>query len=187
MHVRNTLFHHVCVFTDRFLVCAPELPCYWFYVISLPWTKRHIIHINKKGMMFKSNKLRSTTFCLCFDKVNLPWFILEENGSLFWQISRWMPFTQNLAYFSFCTLTLPMQYGFFCDHSAQLCSFLYRLFPILLLVNPFLFFAFPVLSNFILSHHIIGAEVLQCRPFLWNLKKKQWWNGQWVWESLSNE
>lgn len=80
MHVRNTLFHHVCVFTDRFLVCAPKLPYYWFYVISPPWTKRHIIHINKKGMMFKSNKLRSS---LCFDKVNLPWFILEENGSLF--------------------------------------------------------------------------------------------------------
>lgn len=101
LHVRNTLFHHVCVCTDTFLFCAPELPYYWFYVISLPWAKRHIIHINKKGMIFKSNKLRSTTFCLCFDKVNLPWFILEENGSLFWQISRSMPFTQNLAYFFF--------------------------------------------------------------------------------------
>lgn len=72
MHVQNTLFHHFCVYTDSFLVFAPELPYYWLDVISLPWAKRHIIHINKKEMMFKSNKLRSTMFCLCSDKVNLP-------------------------------------------------------------------------------------------------------------------
>lgn len=87
-----------------------------------------------------------------------------------------MPFTQNLAYFSFCTLTLPMQYVFFLSSfctalliSVQVVSHIAACQPFF-----FFFFAFPVVSNFILSHHIIGAEALRCRPFLWNLKKKQW-------------
>lgn len=71
MYVQNTLFHHFCVCTDNFLFCAPELPYYWLDVISLPWAKRHITRINKKGMMFKSNKLRNTIFCLCSGKENL--------------------------------------------------------------------------------------------------------------------
>jgi len=57
MRVQNKLFHHFCVCMESSLACAPELPYNWVGVISLPWAKRQIIHSNKKGMMFKSNKL----------------------------------------------------------------------------------------------------------------------------------
>lgn len=69
VYVQNILFHHFCECPDSFLVCAPELLYYWLDVINLPWAKRRIIHINKKGTVFNSNKLSSTIFCLIFDKV----------------------------------------------------------------------------------------------------------------------
>lgn len=82
MHAQNTLFHRFCVCTYSFLLCASELPCCWFNVISPKWTKRYIIDIYEKTVNFRSKKLRNTIFCVCSDKVNLPSFILEDNGSL---------------------------------------------------------------------------------------------------------
>lgn len=146
MHVQNTLFHHFYVCTYSFLFSASEPPCCWFNVISLTRTIRYIIHIYEKSMNFRSKKLRNTIFCVCSDKVNLPSFILEDNGSL--------PFTQNLSYFCFCTLTLPMLHIIFLS---LFCTAL--LIFVHVIYQPHFSFAFLVLSSFVLSFRIIAAEL----------------------------
>lgn len=102
--------------------------------------------------------------------------------SLFWQIGRWMPFHSKPGIFFFLYI----------NFTHTMCSGLFWFFflPSVIVLHSFanfytgcflcyclsihFIFAFPVLSNFILSLQVIGTEVLQYRPFLRNLKKKQW-------------